>query len=357
MTAQTRPPRLLLSALLLAAIIAVVFLLMLRFFPLGNDYFYYYRPIAEQWLNGDHTLYDGPNQRLFYPPWTLFVILPLGLPSLAAGSALLNTASLVCLLLALVLLSRLHPPPRYGLLLALLNLHTFDLFLLGQLDLFVLAGLVLSWWAVVQERPLLVGLGFCLLAIKPVNVILPTLLILIALRRWPRHRLASVFIPPLVMVLLSSALVGFDWPLKYLANFTDPVSVLAISIWRGAAALGLPEWLPAVPALLAVAALLRLTWRDGLTERTLSLAVATNLTFTPYAHGHYYVLLIPALIYVSRYSRLLALLAYAATFAPLLRAPYGFGASWVGVLYPLLLLAGLWLLPETGQTEPTPPDT
>lgn len=340
------------AAFLLAAGV-IVFLIVLRFFPIGNDYYYYYRPIADQWLNGDHTLYDGPNQRLFYPPWTLFVILPLGLPSLEAGSALLNTASLLCLLLAITLISRLKPVPRFGLLLALLNLHTFDLFILGQLDLFVLAGLVLCWWAVVKQRPLLVGLGLCLMAIKPVNVLLPVVVILLAVRHWPRRQSAVVFIPPLLMLIVSSVMVGFDWPLKYITNFKDPVSVLAISIWRGAAALELPVWLPALPGLIVVTAVLCLAWRDGLTERTLGLAVAANLAFTIYAHGHYYVLLIPAMIAVSRSSKPLALVAYLATFAPLLRLPYGFGASWVGVLYPLLLLAGLWLVSRSAASSHT----
>lgn len=173
----------LLRGALLLSLAVIIFLVVLRFFPIGNDYFYYYRPIAEQWLRGDRTLYDGPNQRLFYPPWTLIVILPLGPPSLEAGSALLNTASLLALLLSLYLHSQLAALPRYGVLLALLNLHTVDLFILAQLDLLALAGMLLAWWALARRRPLLVGLGFCLMAIKPLNLILLGILFLLALRR------------------------------------------------------------------------------------------------------------------------------------------------------------------------------
>lgn len=101
-------------------------------------------------------------------------------------------------------------------------------------------------------------------------------------------------------------------------------------------------------------AFLRVAWRDGLNERTLGLALATNLAFTTYAHGHYYVLLIPAMIAVARHSRPLALLAYVTTWAPLLRSPFGFGASWVGVLYPLALLAALWwCVPGSSPSSPT----
>ncbi len=343
----------LLRGALLLILVIVTFLVVLRFFPIGNDYFYYYRPIAEQWLNGDRTLYDGPNQRLFYPPWTLVVILPLGPPSLEAGSALLNTASLLALLFSLYLHGQLATLPLYGVLLALLNLHTVDLFILAQLDLLALAGVLLAWWAFMKRRPLLVGLGFCLMSIKPLNLILLGILFLMALRRWSRAEVLRAFLPPLVLLLISSALVGFDWPLKYIANFEEPVSTLGISVWRAAEAFGLPRGLPAPLAIIALLAFLRVAWRDGLTERTLGLALATNLAFTTYAHGHYYVLLIPVMIAVARHNRPLAVLAYVTTWAPLLRSPFGFGASWVGVLYPLVLLAALWwFVPEKPRHPP-----
>lgn len=327
---------------LLAGLVVLLFLIVLRFFPLGNDYFYYYRPLAEQWLRGDHTMYDGPDLRLFYPPWTLFIILPLGVPSLGAGSALLTTASLVCLLAALYLLRGLQAVPRYGLLLALVNLSLVDLIVHGQLDMFGLAGLVLGWWAVNKQQALLLGVGFCLMSMKPVNMVLPVLLFLMAIRHWSWREIALAFTPPLVMLLISSALVGFDWPLKYIANYHDPVSKLAISIWRGAEALHLPGWLPAIPAVVAVLAFLRRAWRDGLNEWTLGIAIATNLAFTPYAHGHYYVALIPALLAVAGRDWRWALLAWAASWAPLLRSPLGAEASWVSVAYPLVLLVALW---------------
>ena len=297
---------------LLAGMAVVIFLVVLTFFPLGNDYYYYYRPLAEQWLRGDHTMYDGLNQRLFYPPWTLFIILPLGVPSLEAGSAVLTTASLMCLLLALYVLRRLQPIPRYGLVLALVNLSVVDLIIHGQLDMFTLAGMVLGWWAVEKRNPLLLGAGFCLMSMKPVNIVLPVLVFLIAIRKWSWRDIGLVFTAPLLMLAASSALVGFDWPLKYVANYHDPVSKFAISIWRGMAVLNLPTWLPAIPGVVALLAFLRRAWREGLTEWTLGIAIATNLAFTPYAHGHYYVALIPAFLSVSRRDWRWAVLAWAA---------------------------------------------
>lgn len=336
---------------LLGGLAIVAFLVVLRFFPIGNDYYYYYRPLAEQWLRGDHSMYDGPNQRLFYPPWTLFIILPLGLPSMEVGAALLTSASLACLLLALLVLRRLQPSPRYGLVLALVNLSVVDLIVHGQLDMFLLAGLALGWQAVEKRQPLLLGVGLCLMGMKPVNIVLTVLLFLIAIRRWSWREIGLVFTPPLLMLLASSALVGFDWPLKYIANYHDPVSKFAISIWRGAETLNLPLWLPAIPVLIAVLAFLRLAWRDGLTEQTLGIAVATNLAFTPYAHGHYYVALIPAFFAVARRDWRWALLAWVATWVPLLRSPLGPEASWLGVFYPLILLAALWRLSPAKAKE------
>ncbi len=325
-------------------IVVIIFVMLYRFFPPGLDYINYYRPIAEQWLAGDHTMYDGPNFRLFYPPWTLFVILPTGYFSVQAGSALLNTVGLVCLMLAIYIHHRIKPISLIVVPLSLLNLHLAYHVFYVQLDLFALLGVMLGWWAIIQRRPLILGLGLCLIAMKFVNLLLVLGLFALAIRKWSIREMIQACAPPLIMILVSSAMLGFDWPLKYVANFEEPQTGLSITIWRATTALGLPNWLPVIALVIAMIAFLRLAWREGLSERSLCIAIATNLAFATYAHSDYYVLLTPAIIIVAGRSWKWGLLAYASTFTVLVRSMVDMNLIWVAVSYPLLLLVALWIL-------------
>ncbi|MFQ3647888.1 MAG: hypothetical protein SNJ80_13240, partial [Anaerolinea sp.] len=88
----------------------------------------------------------------------------------------------------------------------------------------------------------------------------------------------------------------------------------------------------------------RLAWREGLTERVGAVVMAAALSFTIYAHADYYILLIPAFLYVWKRDWRAALLIYALTFTPLLRIFFGREISWVSIVYPLALLLAVWLL-------------
>jgi hypothetical protein len=109
-------------------------------------------------------------------------------------------------------------------------------------------------------------------------------------------------------------------------------------------------WLPAVLTLLAVAGFLGLAWRVGLSQWTLSVALATNLAFTPYANDNHFVVLIPAFIFVARHDWRLAVLAYLTTWTPLLRLIWGYGASSIDIVYPFVLLVASWLVGLRGHT-------
>jgi hypothetical protein len=330
--------------LVVAALLLIGFVIIWKFFPVGWDYYYYYRPFTDQWFGKlNQAPLDGPGLPLVYPAWTLLVLLPPGLFPLEMGSALLNYTSLILLFLSIYIFQRIRPASPFIVLLAILNLHTAKMFGLAQLDMFSLAGVAVSWWAIRKQRPWLLGIGFCLLAIKPANVILVGLVFLFSLRTWPRQQIVQAFVPPLIMVVISTLLAGINWPIEYLQNFDSLDSELAILIWRAADQLGLPRWPFAVMGIISVVAFVRLAWREGLTERTVGIAIATTFVFSFYAQSAYYVLLIPAFIYVARRYWWLALLAYAFTWAPLLRAPFGPEAMWVSIFYPVLLLIGLWL--------------
>lgn len=343
-----------------AAVVVGVFLLIYAFFPIVNDYYYYYYPVAQHWLAGNPSLEGNAGNVLVYPPWTvLYLVVPLGLPpTLALGSALLTLLTLLMLLASVALVLAFRPAPRWVVVLALANLFTVELVLIGQLDAFTLFGMMLGWWALRTRRPGLLALGFCLLAMKPYNVLLLGLVFLLELRRWSPAQIAKALLPPVVMILSALGimlLVGFDWIAALFGTERVIVADISIVLWRGLAQLGLPA-LPFVAlAAAAVAAALRVVWRAGLTERTCAIVLGTSLLFTPYAHADYYVLLIPAFLYVGRRSTALALLAYALTFTPLLRLAAGPTISWVSVAYPALLLLAAWLLPAQGEAKPPAP--
>lgn len=330
-----------------------IFLVVMEFIPYGSDYYYHFRPLAEQWFNNQPHMYDGPAERLFYPPWSLFVILPIGLFSIKAGHAFLFLVSALSLILAVHLLSKIFPLPRYGWILAVVNLHSFDLFIRGQIDGPILIGVVLGLWAVQQRRPFMLGIAFVLMTLKPpMNVLLPCLLYLVSIRRWSRQELIRVFSLPLLTLIVSSLVLGFDWPLVALQNAEGPVNYLSISLWRGAALLGLPGWIVALPALVAAAWFIRIIFREGTTEYTVGLALTINFTFTLYANGDHYILLIPAFLYVARRNWRLAFLAYLTTWTPLLRLPLGYDAAVLDVFYPLILLLSIWWLERNSKPVP-----
>src|SRR5262245_40835174 len=113
--------------ILILLLILIGFWGVLQFLPIGTDYYYYYRPIADQWMQGDRTMYDGPNHRLFYPPWNLLIILPLGFFSIPVGSALLNYTSLLLLFISISIIQRIKPVALLVIVLSILNLHMINL--------------------------------------------------------------------------------------------------------------------------------------------------------------------------------------------------------------------------------------
>lgn len=343
-----------LQALLLGVVIVAMTSLMARFWPLGADYFYHFRPLADQWVDGYLHIYDGTQERLFYPPWSLFVIVPLGLFPLELGNGMLFTASLLGLVGSIHIYQNTVSFPAYAIFLSLANLHVFDVFIRGQIDVAMLLGLVLAWHAIRTDQPMLVGLGLTLLTVKPpLNVVLPGALYLLAIWCWQIGDRWRVFVVPTLALVISTALVGLDWPLLFANNLTSPNDYLAISLWRAASTLGLPAWIVALPAGVALLAWGRLALNEGLNQKTLAIALATNFTFTNYANGDHYILLIPALLYVAQLDRRLALLAYAATWTPLLRLSYGWDLAPLDVGFPLILLLAAWYFHWRAVTDET----
>jgi hypothetical protein len=331
-----------LAWLLLIAALAATIGVAVAVWPLGPDYYYTYQQVSRRWLSGETRLYDARSRGFYNAPWTLILTVPLSLFPVRIGNGLLNTMSLLSMLAAIRFLRGSERAPIYALLLPLANLHTFDLLIRGQIDALVLLGVALGWFATMNERPLMLSMGFWLMSIKPQNVLLVIALFLWSIRRWPLREWIAVFSLPLLSLLVSSLVIGFDWPIRYWSNLQihPPLSYLRTTIWRGAAQLGVARWPLVLSALLAVTVFVSSVKKEGASRRTLSIALATNLLLTPYALGYHYVLLIPAMFHLALDDWRAGLLAYLVTWSPLLRLRWGFDIAWIDAAYPMVLLAG-----------------
>lgn len=304
---------------------------------------------ARNWMMGRSALYDTGSPGFFYMPWSLALFAPLALlpKPLAVGVwTALTLASIA--LSAWAFRAR---PVRLGL--AVINLHTFSLVLLGQFDALTLLGVTLGWLGVQQRKPQLFSIGLWLMTMKPVNAIVPALLLLWAAHDASRAKLASPrgwhwrewvsgLSWPLVAFGASFLIAGVDWPLRYLAHMrADPPSPNPIStVWNAAEALRVPWPVVALLCVALLAALVVQVRRRGVSAETFGLGLATALTVTPYALSAHYVLLVPALTQLR--SRVWLSVVYAAAWLPLLRGVFGVAVIWVEVLYPIVTLIAMW---------------
>jgi hypothetical protein len=96
----------------------------------------------------------------------------------------------------------------------MLAFPTMGMFWLGQVDALVMVGVVL---ALTGRNPYLRGAGLLLASIKPHVSGIALLLILIGDRqRW------KMLIVPAAVLLLSFAVWGIDWPLRFVAGIPEP---------------------------------------------------------------------------------------------------------------------------------------
>jgi hypothetical protein len=341
--ARPTPTQWISGALLGLSVIALI-VVMANVWPLGADWLYIYHPVADKWVHGRTELYDQTARGYYNAPWAVLFLAPLTLLSLKTGQAILNVASILGLVGSIHAYRQVRPVPTYAVVLALTSPHVFDLLIRGQIDGVLLVGAVLGWWAIRQQRPLGLALAFCLLAIKPLNVILVMLLFLSGIRRWSRRDWLKVFSLPALAMLVSVFIAGWDWPLRYVdfARANPLTDLRSITFWRSAPQLGLPTWPFAILGVFAVAAFLWQAWHLGVNDWTLNLSLATNLVFSFYANGYHYVLLIPSFLFVSTKSWVLTLIAYALTWTPLFRI-HDDQIVYRDYAYPILLLILLWM--------------
>jgi hypothetical protein len=322
-----------------------------KFWPVGPDYYFTFRPVTEMWFNGQTVLYDHNHSGYFGSPWGIFLIAPTLLLPIEYGQALLTTFSLAGLVFAIRVFRFEQAAPRRNFvagLLALGNLHTFDLFLRGNIDAIPVTGLAVSLLGIRSRKPFLLGAGLWLLSVKPVNVILSFIVILWLIRRWSRKEILKAIFPLGATFLISLPLFGLDWPYRYFqfVRAEPPYIFLQTSMWRAMEFFGMGKgyaYLISLPILIGFFFMLRKIWA-GKEDLLLALSAATNLAVSPYALGSHYTLLAPAFILLAgKHKWLLAL--WLLTLTPLSRLFGGFELTWIDILYPLAtMIACFWVL-------------
>lgn len=330
--------------------ISLVFLLTFvlgKHWPIGPDYFYTFRQAGEAWLRGETSLYEDPHFGYFAAPWGLFLIIPTLIFPIQTGQALISVFSLIGLIFAVhVFIAGQEPSSENTLIvvLAVANLHTFDMLLRGNVDAVPVVGLALAFLGVRSEKAHLVGLGLWLLSVKPINLALAMIVILWLTIQWGWRKFLVCITPLAATVLISFPLFGFDWPIRYLEFVTinPPLTYLQTSLWRGLVAIGL-EKSAAIYIALPILVLFVLTIRrfKGLKpEWQLSLSSATNLTVSPYTLGSHYTILAPVFALLAKKSKWY-LLFWFLTLVPLVRLVGGggrFELAWLDIVYPAGLL-------------------
>lgn len=315
--------------------------------PLGTDYIHSYRPAAQLALDGHgETLYQEDDTGYYNLPWFLVVFLPLELVSGLDAVIIWNSASLFLLLIAIDWWRRSYPAPTFAVVMAVINIHTIDLLVRSQIDVFIMFAAVMGWFAVQQGRPLLLGLALSILTAKALNVILLMLVLALMIRKWRWQEWLVVLAPTALLAVGSFFIFGLDYPLRYLRYNADnpPADDMVITLWKAAEQTSIPPVFIMVLVLGLLAAFFYYLWRFPITAFSFGLAICTMLVVTLYANGNHYLLLVPVLLLVAAYNPRLALVAYAFTWTPLLRLVYGNDGSWVDIGYPLFLLLSLWII-------------
>ncbi len=306
----------------LVALVVCVYAIQLMT-PVVGDYMSFARPTTLAFLRGETNLYDSTSPGFFNAPWALAIWMPFVAFPYAVGQSAHELVYILCLLISVALLAK--DVPRVAVLFAVFNIPAFVLVVAAGIDSFVLLGVVLAYIAARRRHPGLLAVTFFILATKPQSVLLVSALCLFTVRDWKPVLL------PVGAVLVSGLFAGLDWPLRYLGfnQAFPPLAERRIELWTFVP--------PMVLIPLSIAAVIFLGYavrKQGFGPLTFSLALATNLVFSPYVLWAHFVLLVPVILFTGHRDWRLAALVWL--------------SSWLlpqfGMLYPIVALLTIMIL-------------
>lgn len=300
----------------------------------SSDLFLYFRPAARAWLFGGapYEIHGYVN-----PPWTLPLMVPFSLGAPRLGYVLFFLFS--CAVLAGAV--RAFGGGPWILLAVLIAPPTVALLSLGQLDTWVLLGVLLGWRAADNRHWVGLGLALALLLIKPqVGGMLAFMWVLTL----PRSLTWKALVLLVGLWFVSCLAVGVWWPFQvdFGRQLDDPYRRSTLSTLSAVRGLGLSPFVYAVLVAGLVGLWIWETLRQPAADYVISLSLLVGALSAPYLLRHSLSLcLVTALVFVRKRSWPWAVLCYVLSWAPLLTLWVGQWQRWweVGVWW--LLLAGL----------------
>jgi hypothetical protein len=94
--------------------------------------------------------------------------------------------------------------------------HPINTYILGQFIPFVLACLVLAWWGMATDKPVITYLGLLGLLVRPEVVVIPIIVLLLDLWMEGRRRVVVAWIASLFILWLFTRLLIGPWELNFL---------------------------------------------------------------------------------------------------------------------------------------------
>ena len=221
------------------------------------------------------------------PPWSLIPVLPLGLLSFNSSWAILTLATMAAEVFSvprkpsgkidlpvIVFLVTSYPALR----------HIAD----GNLEILVIAGVLLTLFGHRARKPWLAACGFLLASGKPQETwLLLVVLSVSILRSWTPRRVAPAAVGMLAIVTITMVLFGREW-IAALVGIEQRGSIMDICLLSTLARLGLPSVVAWGVWILFLGATLYIAFSTGhsVDRCKAGLLIGASLLLSPYAAGN-----------------------------------------------------------------------
>lgn len=257
--------------------------------------FFMWLPIEGTTLGVDllMTAFDGG--RLYYaeifgllnPPWSVLPLIPFGFLPDKAGWGLLTFC-----LIAVLLLSVPRTEKRWlfwlQAVLLITAFPTLRIIADAQLDVLVIGGLLLVYYAYREQNPILLAIGVLLATAKPQSVHITMLVLGVYLiQAWPVRKWFTFGVITIVVVGLTMLWKGREW-LIAVSNFQFTNTLIDISLSGALNRLGAPNIVLVILWVAILVICLWLVWRGNreMSREKLALLTTTSMLLAAYQGGN-----------------------------------------------------------------------
>ncbi len=221
------------------------------------------------------------------PPWSLILVLPLGLLPFKSSWAILTLATIATEVISVPrkVSNRIDLPLTFFLVTSYPSLRTIAD---GNLEFLTIAGILLTLFAYRRRKPWLMVIGFMLASAKPQETwLLIIVLSLFVLRTWPIKRYLPAVVGSSVIIMITLMLFGREW-ITALLGIEQRGSIMDISLLSTLARLHLPSgvilgiWITILCTTLYIA----ISTGYLVDRRKAGLLMCASLLLSPYAAGN-----------------------------------------------------------------------